>query len=105
MDVPTAESSDRLPPHDIAAEQGVLGGMLLSKDAINQVVEIIRPTDFYRPAHQIIFDAIVAVNDSAEPVDAISVNAEVTKRGDASRRSEEHTSEHQSRFDLVCRLL
>lgn len=85
MDVPTAESSDRLPPHDIAAEQGVLGGMLLSKDAINQVVEIIRPTDFYRPAHQIIFDAIVAVNDSAEPVDAISVNAELTKRGDASR--------------------
>src|SRR5699024_1499569 len=57
----------------------------VSKHAINQVVEIIRPTGFYRPAHQIIFDAIVAVNDSAEPVDAISVNAELTKRGDASR--------------------
>jgi replicative DNA helicase len=41
---------DRQPPQDLTAEQSVLGGMLLSKDAIADVVEILRPDDFYRPA-------------------------------------------------------
>ncbi|MFD6950927.1 replicative DNA helicase [Nocardiopsis sp. TSRI0078] len=76
---------DRTPPHDIQAEQSVLGGMLLSKDAITQVVEIIRSADFYRPAHQIIYDSIVDLFSRGEPVDAISVNAELTKRGEAAR--------------------
>ena len=48
----TAGGMDRTPPQDIAAEQGVLGGMLLSKDAIADVVEVLRPTDFYRPARR-----------------------------------------------------
>ncbi|WP_026122436.1 replicative DNA helicase [Nocardiopsis halotolerans] len=76
---------ERTPPHDIQAEQSVLGGMLLSKDAITQVVEIIRSADFYRPAHQVIYDSIVDLFSRGEPVDAISVNAELTKRGEASR--------------------
>lgn len=76
---------ERTPPHDIQAEQSVLGGMLLSKDAITQVVEIIRSADFYRPAHQIIYDSIVDLFSRGEPVDAISVNAELTKRGEATR--------------------
>ena len=45
------EEFERMPPHDVAAEQCVLGGMLLSKDAISDVIEVIRPTDHYRPAH------------------------------------------------------
>ncbi|MFE3457903.1 replicative DNA helicase [Nocardiopsis aegyptia] len=76
---------ERTPPHDIQAEQSVLGGMLLSKDAITQVVEIIRSADFYRPAHQIIYDSVVDLFSRGEPVDAISVNAELTKRGEAAR--------------------
>ncbi|MES0832232.1 replicative DNA helicase [Nocardiopsis tropica] len=76
---------ERTPPHDIQAEQSVLGGMLLSKDAITQVVEIIRSADFYRPAHQIIYDSVVDLFSRGEPVDAISVNAELTKRGEATR--------------------
>lgn len=76
---------ERTPPHDIPAEQSVLGGMLLSKDAITQVVEIIRSADFYRPAHQIIYDSVVDLFSRGEPVDAISVNAELTKRGEATR--------------------
>ncbi|MFI6576898.1 replicative DNA helicase [Nocardiopsis sp. NPDC050513] len=76
---------ERTPPHDIQAEQSVLGGMLLSKDAITQVVEIIRSVDFYRPAHQIIYDCVVDLFSRGEPVDAISVNAELTKRGEATR--------------------
>nr|WP_221443153.1 replicative DNA helicase [Nocardiopsis algeriensis] len=76
---------ERTPPHDIQAEQSVLGGMLLSKDAITQVVEIVRSADFYRPAHQIIYDAVVDLFSRGEPVDVISVNAELTKRGEATR--------------------
>src|SRR5690606_16725074 len=52
-------SFERTPPHNIEAEQSVLGGMLLSKDAIADVIEVLRAEDFYRPAHQIIYDAIV----------------------------------------------
>ena len=47
---------DRQPPQDLTAEQSVLGGMLLSKDAIADVVEVLRPDDFYRPAHQTVYD-------------------------------------------------
>ena len=82
---PEERGYDRTPPHDIQAEQSVLGGMLLSKDAITQVVEIIRSVDFYRPAHQIIYDSVVDLFSRGEPVDAISVNAELTKRGEVTR--------------------
>ncbi len=86
VDHPSQESGfERTPPHDIMAEQSVLGGMLLSKEAITQVVEIVRSSDFYRPAHQIIFDAIVDLFSRGEPVDAISINAELTKRGEITR--------------------
>src|SRR4029453_2018259 len=50
---------DKTPPQDVAAEQCVLGGMLLSKDAIADVVEILKSNDFYRPVHATIFDAIL----------------------------------------------
>src|SRR5215831_3896980 len=53
------EEFERMPPHDVAAEQCVLGGMLLSKDAISDVVEVIRPIDHYRPAHQLLHEAIL----------------------------------------------
>jgi len=49
---------ERTPPQDLIAEQSVLGGMLLSKDAIADVIEIIRERDFYRPAHELIYDAV-----------------------------------------------
>ena len=64
---------DRTPPHDVAAEQCALGGMLLSKDALAEVAETIRPGDYYRPAHQIIHEAILELQGRGEPVDAITV--------------------------------
>ncbi|TDQ55502.1 replicative DNA helicase [Actinorugispora endophytica] len=76
---------ERTPPNDIMAEQCVLGGMLLSKEAITQVVEIVRSADFYRPAHQTIYDTIIDLFSRGEPVDAVSVNAELTKRGEVAR--------------------
>ena len=56
---------ERTPPQDVAAEQSVLGGMLLSKDAIADVVEVVRATDFYKPAHQTIFDVVVDIREGS----------------------------------------
>ncbi|MBK5306293.1 MAG: replicative DNA helicase [Frankiaceae bacterium] len=80
-----APDFERTPPQDIAAEQSVLGGMLLSKDAIADVVEVVRSTDFYRPAHQTIFDVIVDLYGKGEPADAVTVSAELTRSGEISR--------------------
>ena len=69
---------DRTPPQDIAAEQCVLGGMLLSKDAIADVVEILRSADFYRPTHATIFDTVLDLYGRGEPADPITVAAALT---------------------------
>src|ERR1700735_1923937 len=76
---------ERTPPHDIAAEQCVLGGMLLSKDAISDVLEILKGGDFYRPAHQIVYEIIRDLYGRGEPADAVTIAAELTKRGDIGR--------------------
>jgi replicative DNA helicase len=76
---------ERTPPQDVIAEQSVLGGMLLSKDAISEVVEILRERDFYRPAHELIYDAIIDLYSRGEPADPVTVSAELTKRGDLTR--------------------
>ena len=73
--------SGRQPPQDLAAEQSVLGGMMLSKDAIADVLERLRPKDFYRPNHQQIFDAILDLFGQGEPADAVTVAAELDRRG------------------------
>ena len=82
---PRGESFDRTPPHDVAAEQCVLGGMLLSKDAISDVMETIRPDDHYRPAHQIIHEAILELYGRGEPADAVTVSDLLNKRGELAR--------------------
>ncbi len=76
---------ERQPPQDTAAEQSVLGGMLLSKDAIADVVEVLRPGDFYRPAHQAIYDCILDLYGRGEPADPITVSAELERRGELAR--------------------
>ncbi len=81
----SGEEFGRTPPHDIAAEQCVLGGMLLSKDAISDVLDIIKGPDFYRPAHQIVYEAVLDLYGRGEPADAVTIAAELTRRGDISR--------------------
>ena len=80
-----APEFERTPPQDIAAEQSVLGGMLLSKDAIADVVEVVRANDFYKPAHQTIFDVVVDLYGKGEPADPITVSAELTRLGEIGR--------------------
>ncbi|MBB3086212.1 replicative DNA helicase [Geodermatophilus sabuli] len=82
---PTAPEYDRQPPQDVAAEQSVLGGMLLSKDAIADVVEVLAGPDFYRPAHQVIFDCILDLYGRGEPADAITVAAELNRTDQLSK--------------------
>jgi replicative DNA helicase len=78
---PPAEDFGRQPPQDLAAEQSVLGGMLLSKDAIADVLERLGPGDFYRPAHQNVYDAVLDLYGRGEPADAVTVAAELDRRG------------------------
>lgn len=75
----------RQPPSDDAAEKSVLGGMLLSKDAIADVLERLRPGDFYRPAHDLVYTAILDLFSRGEPADAITVAAELDRRGQLNR--------------------
>ncbi|WP_304192979.1 replicative DNA helicase [Rothia mucilaginosa] len=75
----------RTMPHDDVAEQSVLGGMLLSKDAIADVVESLRASDFYKPAHETIYEAILFLYGHGSPADAITVADELKKRGELTR--------------------
>ncbi|MFB9318959.1 replicative DNA helicase [Cryptosporangium minutisporangium] len=76
---------DRTPPQDLAAEQSVLGGMLLSKDAIADVVEIVRSNDFYKPAHALVFDTILDLYGRGEPADPVTVVAALADRAELAR--------------------
>src|SRR5690606_36652214 len=85
--VPVAAGSDHsaLPPHDIAAEQSVLGGMMLSADTIAEVSRLLKADDFYRPAHQAIYQATLSLFEAGEPADAVTVAAELERRGELRR--------------------
>ncbi|WP_442306093.1 replicative DNA helicase [Streptomyces sp. 2RAF24] len=75
----------RLPPQDLEAEQSVLGGMMLSKDAIGDVLETLKSQDFYKPAHTLVFVVIVELYAKGEPADPVTVGAELTRRGEITR--------------------
>src|ERR1700745_317554 len=78
---PPNEEFGRQPPQDLAAEQSVLGGMLLSKDAIADVLERLGPGALFPPAHQNVYDAILDLYGRGEPADAVTVAAELDRRG------------------------
>ncbi|HWM40278.1 MAG TPA: DnaB-like helicase N-terminal domain-containing protein, partial [Streptomyces sp.] len=82
---PAPASFERVPPQDLEAEQSVLGGMLLSKDAIADVVEVLKGQDFYRPAHELVYQAVLDLYAKGEPADPITVTAELTRRGEIGR--------------------
>jgi replicative DNA helicase len=71
---------NRIPPHNIDAEQSVLGAMLESKEAIANVIEIVQADDFYKPAHTEIYDTIMALYGRGEAADAITVADELGRR-------------------------
>ncbi len=77
----TTSAIDRVPPQNLEAEQSALGSMMIEPTALEKGLEILRPEDFYRPAHQEIFDALSSLSERDEPVDLITVTEELRKRG------------------------
>ena len=65
---------DRVPPQNIDAEQAVLGAMLIKKEAIAEVSQILRPEDFYRDAHKIVYEAMLTLFNKNEPADIVTVS-------------------------------
>lgn len=76
---------ERTPPHDFLAEQSALGGMLLSKDAVADVIETLKGADFYIPKHELIFEAILSLYSHGEPTDVVAVTDELIKTGELGR--------------------
>ncbi len=76
---------ERTPPQNIEAEQSVLGAMMLSKDAMADVIESVRANDFYRPAHETIYDVAIKLYNAGDPVDALTVGAELQKSGQLAK--------------------
>ena len=82
---PEQYPGERVPPHDLLAEQSVLGGMLLSQDAVADVTGLLNGKDFYVPKHETIYDAVLSLYARGEPTDVITVTDELTKSGDLQR--------------------
>ena len=73
--------ADRIPPQDQEAEQATLGAMLMEREAIARVVNILQPSDFYGQVHRAIYEAIIALFDRGEPVDVVTLSTYLRDRG------------------------
>ena len=71
----------KVPPHDIEAEQAVIGSMLTDKDAVIAAIEKLKPEDFYREDNKAIYEAILGLYSKSEPIDIITVKAELVENG------------------------
>ena len=71
----------KVPPHDIEAEQAVIGSMLTDKDSVISALEVLKPEDFYREDNKVIFEAILNLYNRADPIDIITLKAELVSLG------------------------
>ena len=78
---PGGQSVGRVPPHNLQAEESLLGAMLLSREAVGTATELVVADDFYKPAHAHIFDAICTLNGAGEPADPVTVADELRRAG------------------------
>lgn len=74
-----SEKRVKIPPQDLDAEISVLGSLMIDKLAIIKVTDILTPYDFYHPAHKIIYEAILALFEHAEPIDILTVSSYLKK--------------------------
>ncbi len=81
MLAPVSAGEARVVPHNIEAEQSALGGMLLSQEAVADVLEVVAGSDFYAPKHELIFNAIIHLFGRGEPTDVIAVTDHLNKQG------------------------
>lgn len=71
----------KVPPHDLEAEQAVLGSMLTDKDAVIASIEVLKPESFYREDNRIIYEAILNLYNNSEPIDIITLKSELESLG------------------------
>ena len=74
-------AEEKIPPQNLVAEQSVIGSMLIDKNAIPRVIEILRPDSFYRDAHRFIYEAVLKLFDQGEPVDLVTVTETLRNDG------------------------
>lgn len=77
----TDYETGRIPPQALDIEEAVLGALLLEKNALTSVIDILRPEVFYKEAHEIIYTAITMLFNNSEPIDLITVTNELRKNG------------------------
>ncbi len=75
-----AKLQPKIPPQDLEAEQSVLGALMIDKDAVASVADLLVPDDFYKKAHGVIFEAIIKLWDKREPIDILSVTSELKNK-------------------------
>ena len=81
MLAPVSSGDPRVAPNNMEAEQSTLGGMLLSQEAVADVLEVVSGVDFYAPKHELIFNAVVTLFGRGEPTDVIAVTDHLNKEG------------------------
>jgi len=79
--VPSELKNGRIPPQALDMERAVLGALLLEKDALHRILDILRPNMFYKPAHTFIYEAILALFQNSEPIDLLTVKDHLQKGG------------------------
>ncbi len=81
MSTPTHFTVNNLPPQNIEAEKSTLGAILLDKEALNRVIDFLRPEDFYQRAHQIVFECMLRLLEKREPIDLLSTSNLLGEQG------------------------
>ena len=76
---------DRIPPQNIEAEQAVLASMMLDRDAAYEVITILKPEDFYRESHGILFKSIIQLVEQGDPVDLITITEKLRQEGNLEK--------------------
>jgi len=77
----TNENISKLPPQNLEAEQSVLGSLLIDKDAITKIADIVQPDDFYKDIHGIIFEAMTELYEQREPIDVVALSNKLEEKG------------------------
>ncbi len=78
---PAALLSSKIPPHTLEMERAVLGGLLLDRESLPKVLEILKPTDFFKDGHRKTFDAMVKLLQRSEPMDLLTLTEELRRSG------------------------
>jgi len=86
MKNPTSSTNLKIPPHNLEAEQAILGGILINNDAMHQVMDIVTPDDFYRESNATLFEGMVELYNHGDPIDLITL-AQYLKRVKAEERT------------------